>query len=123
MVDRRETHLRLELLGILLRYGMSDEASWRNGVCTARLERVASPVSVSLCLSPQPLTLMSDLSFPASERIFSIQASGMFSQVDTRFFSKPLDTIPRVGASWSPLDALLFVGDKPFPFEIPFDDM
>lgn len=47
----------------------------------------------------------------------------MFSQIDLREATKPIDAIPRVAAAWEASGSLAFVADRKLRWEAPYDDM
>jgi WD repeat-containing protein 24 len=47
----------------------------------------------------------------------------MFSQIDLRDCSKPIDAIPRVAVTWEASGSLAFVSDRKSRWEIPYDDV
>lgn len=63
-----------------------------------------------------------DLTFGDSHAMWAQHYSGMFSQIDLRDATKPLDAIPRVSATWGASGALAFVADKTIQWEAPYDD-
>jgi hypothetical protein len=47
----------------------------------------------------------------------------MFSQIDVREASRPIDAIPRMAASWEASGSLAFVADRKVRWEVPYDDV
>ena len=69
------------------------------------------------------LTQYADIEFRDSHALWAQHSSGTFAQLDLRNSYRPLDTVPRLAASWSVSDSLAFVADKTIPWEVPYDDM
>ncbi|KAJ7940535.1 hypothetical protein B0H13DRAFT_2396675 [Mycena leptocephala] len=65
----------------------------------------------------------SDIAFRDSHAIWATHASGMFSQIDLREATKPIDAIPRVAAAWEASGSLAFVADRKLRWEAPYDDI
>jgi len=63
-----------------------------------------------------------DLAFADSHAIWTQHSSGMFSQIDLRDCTKPIDAVPRVAVSWEASGSLAFVSDRKSRWEIPYDD-
>ncbi len=63
------------------------------------------------------------MTFGDSHAIWTQHSSGMFSQIDLRDSSKPLDSVPRVSAAWEASGSLAFVSDQKQLWEAPYDDM
>ncbi|KAJ7046897.1 hypothetical protein C8F04DRAFT_938106 [Mycena alexandri] len=66
---------------------------------------------------------VTDIAFRDSHAIWATHSSGMFSQIDLREASKPIDSIPRMAAAWEASGSLAFVADRKFRWEAPYDDM
>jgi WD repeat-containing protein 24 len=58
-----------------------------------------------------------------SHAICAQHSSGMFSQIDLRDSTKPLDLIPRVAATWEASGSVAFVADRTRRWEVPYDDV
>ncbi|KAK7020532.1 WD-repeats-region domain-containing protein [Favolaschia claudopus] len=66
---------------------------------------------------------VTDIAFRDSHAIWATHSSGMFSQIDLREASKPVDAIPRMAATWEASGSLTFVADKRVRWEVPYDDV
>nr|GAT53244.1 predicted protein [Mycena chlorophos] len=66
---------------------------------------------------------VTDIAFRDSHAIWATHASGMFSQIDLRDATKPVDAIPRVSVSWEASGTLAFVADRRLSWEVPYDDV
>ncbi|KAA1475838.1 hypothetical protein DENSPDRAFT_449486 [Dentipellis sp. KUC8613] len=66
---------------------------------------------------------VTDIEFGDSHALWAQHTSGMFSQLDLRYSTRPLDAIPRVSATWEASGSFTFVTDRKPRWEIPFDDM
>ena len=64
-----------------------------------------------------------DMAFADSHAAWVQHTSGMFSQIDLRDCTKPIDAISRVAVSWEASGTLAFVADRPTSCEMPYDDM
>ena len=64
-----------------------------------------------------------DMAFADSHAAWVQHTSGMFSQIDLRDCTKPIDAISRVAVSWEASGTLAFVADRPASYEMPYDDM
>ncbi|KAJ7632721.1 hypothetical protein FB45DRAFT_978405 [Roridomyces roridus] len=64
-----------------------------------------------------------DIAFRDSHAIWASHSSGMFSQIDLREATKPIDAIPRVAATWEASGTLTFVADPNIRWEMPYDDI
>jgi WD repeat-containing protein 24 len=69
------------------------------------------------------LNLIVDIAFNDSHAIWAQHWSGTFAQLDLRDSIKPLDSIPRVAATWEVSGSLAFVSDQRKRWEPPYDDM
>jgi len=47
----------------------------------------------------------------------------MFSQIDLRDATKPIDAIPRATVTWEASGSLTFVADVQREWEVPYDDL
>ncbi|KAF9020966.1 hypothetical protein BDZ89DRAFT_1201771 [Hymenopellis radicata] len=63
------------------------------------------------------------MTFGDSHAIWTQHSSGMFSQIDLRDSGKPLDSVPRVSATWEASGSLAFVSDQKQLWEAPYDDI
>ncbi|KAK0469994.1 uncharacterized protein EV420DRAFT_1662756, partial [Desarmillaria tabescens] len=66
---------------------------------------------------------VTNMTFGDSHVIWAQHSSGMFSQIDLRDATKPLDAITRVSASWEASGSLAFVSDDKKLWEAPYDDI
>ncbi|KAJ7741513.1 hypothetical protein DFH07DRAFT_52395 [Mycena maculata] len=66
---------------------------------------------------------VTDIAFGDSHAIWATHSSGMFSQIDLRDATKPIDAIPRMAATWEASGSLAFVADKTVRWEVPYDDI
>ncbi|ESK95845.1 wd repeat-containing protein 24 [Moniliophthora roreri MCA 2997] len=67
---------------------------------------------------------LTDVVFGAdSHVIWGQHYSGMFSQIDLRDVTKPIDTVERVAVGWEASGGLAFVADKKDEWEMPYDDV
>ncbi|KAJ7709805.1 hypothetical protein B0H17DRAFT_238977 [Mycena rosella] len=66
---------------------------------------------------------VTDIAFRDSHAIWATHASGMFSQIDLRDATRPIDAIPRVAAAWEASGSLAFVTDRKVRWEVPYDDI
>ncbi|KAJ7685293.1 hypothetical protein DFH06DRAFT_37253 [Mycena polygramma] len=66
---------------------------------------------------------VTDIAFRDSHAIWASHSSGMFSQIDLRDTSKPIDAIPRMAATWEASGSLTFVADRKVRWEAPYDDI
>ncbi|KAJ7509976.1 hypothetical protein B0H11DRAFT_1168825 [Mycena galericulata] len=66
---------------------------------------------------------VTDIAFRDSHAIWASHSSGMFSQIDLREATKPIDAIPRVAAAWEASGSLAFVADRKLRWEVPYDDL
>ncbi len=64
-----------------------------------------------------------DMTFGDSHAIWAQHSSGMFSQIDLRDATKPLDAITKVSTSWEASGSLAFVSDDKKLWEAPYDDV
>ncbi|KAF7338217.1 WD-REPEATS-REGION domain-containing protein [Mycena venus] len=66
---------------------------------------------------------VTDIAFRDSHAIWATHSSGMFSQIDLREATKPIDAIPRMAAAWEASGSLTFVADRRVRWEVPYDDI
>ncbi|KAJ6623550.1 hypothetical protein B0H10DRAFT_2010419 [Mycena sp. CBHHK59/15] len=66
---------------------------------------------------------VTDISFRDSHAIWATHSSGMFSQIDLRDATKPIDAIPRMAAVWEASGSLAFVAERTVGWEVPYDDI
>ncbi|KAG7089936.1 hypothetical protein E1B28_011566 [Marasmius oreades] len=67
---------------------------------------------------------LSDLCFGGDAHVaWGQHFSGMFSQIDLRDVTKPIDAIGRVAVDWEAGGGLTFVADRKETDEVPYDDM
>ncbi|KAK0449993.1 hypothetical protein EV421DRAFT_1704652 [Armillaria borealis] len=66
---------------------------------------------------------VTDMTFGDSHAIWAQHSSGMFSQIDLRDATKPLDAITKVSTSWEASGSLAFVSDDKKLWEAPYDDV
>ncbi|KAJ7594255.1 hypothetical protein C8J56DRAFT_926294 [Mycena floridula] len=66
---------------------------------------------------------ITDIAFRDSHTIWGVHSSGMFSQIDLRETSKPLDTVMRTAVTWGASGSLAFVADHRLKWEAPYDDI
>ncbi|KAJ7109490.1 hypothetical protein C8R44DRAFT_289695 [Mycena epipterygia] len=66
---------------------------------------------------------VTDITFRDSHAIWAAHSSGMFSQIDLREATKPIDAIPRMAAAWEASGSLAFVADRKVRWEVPYDDI
>ncbi|KAJ7063381.1 hypothetical protein C8F01DRAFT_1132786 [Mycena amicta] len=66
---------------------------------------------------------VTDIAFRDSHAIWATHSSGMFSQIDLRDATKPIDAIPRVSVTWEASGTLAFVADRKLGWEVPYDDI
>ncbi|KAJ7449912.1 hypothetical protein FB451DRAFT_1052596 [Mycena latifolia] len=66
---------------------------------------------------------VTDIAFRDSHAIWATHSSGMFSQIDLRDATKPVDAIPRMAATWEASGSLAFVADRKVRWEVPYDDI
>ncbi|KAJ7172380.1 hypothetical protein C8R46DRAFT_894774 [Mycena filopes] len=66
---------------------------------------------------------VTDIAFRDSHAIWATHSSGMFSQIDLREASKPIDSIPRMATAWAASGSLAFVADRKYRWEAPYDDV
>ncbi|KAG7450975.1 WD40 repeat-like protein [Guyanagaster necrorhizus] len=66
---------------------------------------------------------VTDMTFGDSHAIWAQHSSGMFSQIDLRDATKPLDAITKVSASWEASGTLAFVSNDKKLWEPPYDDV
>ncbi|KAF8212133.1 hypothetical protein K438DRAFT_1806025 [Mycena galopus ATCC 62051] len=66
---------------------------------------------------------VTDIAFRDSHAIWATHSSGMFSQIDLRDATKPVDAIPRMAAAWEASGSLTFVADRKVWWEVPYDDI
>ncbi|KAF7363525.1 WD-REPEATS-REGION domain-containing protein [Mycena sanguinolenta] len=66
---------------------------------------------------------VTDIAFRDSHAIWATHSSGMFSQIDLRDATKPIDAIPRMAAAWEASGSLTFVADRKGRWEVPYDDI
>ncbi|KAF7305081.1 WD-REPEATS-REGION domain-containing protein [Mycena kentingensis (nom. inval.)] len=64
-----------------------------------------------------------DIAFRDSHAIWASHSSGMFSQIDLRDATKPVDAISRVAVTWEAAGTLAFVADRKTSHEFPYDDI
>ena len=80
-----------------------------------------------VCLFTGDISLSSDLypdiAFRDSHALWAQHATGSFSQFDLRDVTKPIDSMPRVAATWDVSGSVTFVADVNDRWEIPYDDM
>lgn len=78
-----------------------------------------------VCLVSCPASQLTrpDIAFRDSHAIWAAHSSGMFSQIDLREATKPIDAIPRMAAAWEASGSLAFVADRKVRWEVPYDDM
>lgn len=63
------------------------------------------------------------MAFCDSHAIWALHSSGLFSQIDLRESTRPIDAIPRMAVTWEASGSLAFVADKKLRWEIPYDDV
>ncbi|KAJ7343384.1 hypothetical protein DFH08DRAFT_225357 [Mycena albidolilacea] len=66
---------------------------------------------------------VTDIAFRDSHAIWATHSSGMFSQIDLRDATRPVDAIPRMAAAWEASGSLSFVADRKVRWEVPYDDV
>ncbi|KAJ7271881.1 hypothetical protein B0H12DRAFT_1298457 [Mycena haematopus] len=66
---------------------------------------------------------VTDIAFRDSHAIWATHSSGMFSQIDLRDATKPVDAVPRMAATWEASGSLTFVADRKVRWEVPYDDI
>ncbi|KAJ7097842.1 hypothetical protein B0H15DRAFT_920560 [Mycena belliarum] len=66
---------------------------------------------------------VTDIAFRDSHAIWATHSSGMFSQIDLRDATKPIDAIPRTALAWEASGSLAFVADRKVRWEVPYDDI
>ncbi|KAJ7125451.1 hypothetical protein C8R43DRAFT_1030196 [Mycena crocata] len=66
---------------------------------------------------------VTDIAFRDSHAVWATHSSGMFSQIDLRDATKPIDAIPRTAATWEASGSVAFVANRRIPWEIPYDDI
>ncbi|THH21492.1 hypothetical protein EW146_g117 [Bondarzewia mesenterica] len=64
-----------------------------------------------------------DIAFGDSHALWVQHSSGTFAQLDLRNSTRPLDSIPRMAATWDVTGSLAFVSDKKARWEVPYDDI
>ncbi|THV00375.1 hypothetical protein K435DRAFT_854840 [Dendrothele bispora CBS 962.96] len=64
-----------------------------------------------------------DIAFGDSHAIWAQHYSGMFSQIDLRDTTKPIDAIPRTTVAWEASGSVTFVADTQREWEVPYDDL
>ncbi|KAF9266459.1 hypothetical protein L218DRAFT_69517 [Marasmius fiardii PR-910] len=66
---------------------------------------------------------LTDLCFGGDPHVvWGQHSSGMFSQIDLRDVTKPIDAIGRVAVEWEPGGGMTFVADRKEEGEVPYDD-
>ncbi|KAK0480270.1 hypothetical protein IW261DRAFT_1551305 [Armillaria novae-zelandiae] len=66
---------------------------------------------------------VTNMTFGDSHAIWAQHSSGMFSQIDLRDATKPLDAITKVSTTWEASGSLAFVSDDKQLWEAPYDDV
>ncbi|KIM46428.1 hypothetical protein M413DRAFT_441521 [Hebeloma cylindrosporum] len=66
---------------------------------------------------------VTDIAFGDSHALWAQHATGSFSQFDLRAVTKPIDSMPRVAATWEVSGSVTFVADANDRWEIPYDDI
>ncbi|PPQ63564.1 hypothetical protein CVT24_004861 [Panaeolus cyanescens] len=66
---------------------------------------------------------VTDIAFDDSHALFAQHNNGSFSQMDLRETTKPLDSIPRVAATWEPTGSMSFIAEQKSEWEVPYDDI
>ncbi|KAJ6596993.1 hypothetical protein DFH09DRAFT_1403743, partial [Mycena vulgaris] len=66
---------------------------------------------------------VTDIAFRDSHAIWATHSSGMFSQIDLRDATRPIDAVPRMAAAWEAGGSLAFVADRKVRWEVPYDDL
>ncbi|KAI0044133.1 WD40 repeat-like protein [Auriscalpium vulgare] len=66
---------------------------------------------------------VTDIAFRDSHALWAQHVSGTFAQLDLRHSYRPLDSIPRVAATWDAAGTLAFVTEQKTRWEIPYDDV
>ncbi|KAF8638431.1 hypothetical protein AX17_002213 [Amanita inopinata Kibby_2008] len=66
---------------------------------------------------------LTDVVFADSDAMWAQHSSGAFSQFDLRDAIKPIYSIPRVALTWDARGSIVFVSDRKFKHEVPYDDI
>jgi hypothetical protein len=92
---------------------------------TVRGSAIEGGVTGSFCpdFLTAPQLTRSDIAFRDSHAIWATHSSGMFSQIDLRDATRPVDAIPRMAAAWEASGSLSFVADRKVRWEVPYDDV